>query len=121
MGKPDSTDLKNAILGNDSIDQEDMNVEDYITSLRTDEDVEFDKIKTEVHDLLRKAERGGLCALLWGWEDVLYCAEDNGRDFTKISKQDAIDIIKEATYNCDAQYGLSWDTLLYYIDGGECI
>lgn len=51
-------------------------------------------------------------SIVWSYEDVLLRAESNG---TKITKDQACEILSEMDSKHDANCGISWDTIDFYL------
>lgn len=80
---------------------------------------DFKKSKGVLEDGFVERDENGVCAeikITWSIEDVLQQAENDG---TKITREEAGDVLELLLKNHDANNGISWDTLDYYI--GEVV
>lgn len=81
---------------------------DALVKLGIIHDDDIDKAKQAI------AERNkGTIAIIWTVDDVKWSADDSG---LKVTDEQAENILNELKANHDANIGINWDTINYYID-----
>ena len=69
---------------------------------------------SEVHGIIHGLEdKFGLCVIVWSPEDAIERAKENN---ITLSQEDAVSIMEQIRHHHDCNYGISWETLDYWID-----
>ena len=87
--------------------------------IENDPSVEFEHLKKivdsmrEDFNVLNEYEEAGYFGLNWSLPDIVYKAEDMG---VECSEDEAREIAYAIEQNGDCEYGITWDTIAYYIE-----
>jgi hypothetical protein len=91
----------------------------YVDWVENDPSVEFERLKKivdsmrEDFNVLNEYEEAGYFGLNWSLPDIISKAEEMG---VECSEDEAREIAFEIEQNGDCEYGISWDTIAYYIE-----
>jgi hypothetical protein len=86
--------------------------------IENDPSVEFEHLKKivdsmcEDFNVLNEYEEAGYFGLNWSLPDIISKAEEMG---VECSEDEAREIAYEIEQNGDCEYGITWDTIAYYI------
>jgi hypothetical protein len=86
--------------------------------IENDPSVEFEKLKQFVDDIrdkfniLNEYNEAGYFGLNWSLPDIISKAEEMG---VECSEDDAREIAYTIEQNGDCEYGITWDTIAYYV------
>jgi hypothetical protein len=91
----------------------------YVDWVENDQSVEFERLKKivdsmrEDFNVLNEYEEAGYFGLNWSLPDIISKAEEMG---VECSEDEAREIAYEIEQNGDCEYGITWDTIAYYVE-----